>query len=119
MKKDGKDPKEIKSIASGQDENSSGNNNDLVLELFDGNFVKRNTSRRDFLKVLGFSFASAAVMESCKRPVQKALPYIIQPPEIPPGKAYNYESSYNEGHESSGILLKTRDGRQIKIEGIF
>ena len=117
MKKNGKDPKETKSIASGQDENSSGNNNDLVLELFDGNFVKRNTSRRDFLKVLGFSFASAAVMESCKRPVQKALPYIIQPPEITPGKALYYASSYYDGHEYSGILVKTRDGRPIKIEG--
>ena len=80
-------------------------------------FVKRGTSRRDFLKVLGFSFASAAVMESCKRPVQKALPYVFQPPEITPGKSLYYATGFYDGHEYSGILVKTRDGRPIKIEG--
>ena len=117
MKKDGKYPEEIRSITPGQDENSTEINNDLVLDLFEGTFVKRSTSRRDFLKVLGFSFASAAVIESCKRPVQKALPYIIQPPEVTPGKSLYYASSYYDGHEYSGILVKTRDGRPIKIEG--
>ena len=117
MKKDGKYPEEIRSITPGQDENSTEINNNLVLDLFEGTFVKRSTSRRDFLKVLGFSFASAAVIESCKRPVQKALPYIIQPPEVTPGKSLYYASSYYDGHEYSGILVKTRDGRPIKIEG--
>jgi Fe-S-cluster-containing dehydrogenase component len=79
--------------------------------------MKQDTSRRDFLKVFGFSFASAAIIASCKRPVQKALPYIIQPPEITPGKSLYYASSYYDGHEYSGILVKTRDGRPIKIEG--
>src|SRR5664279_1709687 len=79
--------------------------------------MKKNTSRRDFLKVLGFSFASAAVMVSCKRPVQYALPYVIQPPEITPGKALYYASTFYDGHVYCGILVKTRDGRPIKIEG--
>ena len=83
----------------------------------DGNFKKRGTSRRDFIKVLGFSFASAAVLNSCKRPVQKALPYIIQPPEITPGASLYYATGFYDGHEYSGILVKTRDGRPIKIEG--
>ena len=117
MKKDGKNPKEIKNIATAQDENSSEDNNNLVLELFEGGFVKRSTSRRDFLKVLGFSFGSAAILESCKRPVQKALPYVIQPPEIIPGKSLYYATGFYDGHEYSGILVKTRDGRPIKIEG--
>src|SRR5664279_664801 len=79
--------------------------------------MKKNTSRRDFLKVLGFSFASAAIIESCKRPVQYALPYVIQPPEITPGKSLYYATSFFDGHEYCGILVKTRDGRPIKIEG--
>ena len=79
--------------------------------------MKQGTSRRDFLKVFGFSFASAALLASCKRPVKKALPYIIQPPEITPGKSLYYASSFYDGHEYSGILVKTRDGRPIKIEG--
>ena len=73
MKKDGKNNlKEIKSNAPGQDENLNESILEPVLGLFEEDFVKRGTSRRDFLKVLGFSFGSAAIMASCKRPVQKA-----------------------------------------------
>jgi len=79
--------------------------------------MKHGTSRRDFLKICGFSFASAALLASCKRPVQKALPYIIQPPEVTPGKSLYYASGFYDGHEYSGILVKTRDGRPVKIEG--
>jgi Fe-S-cluster-containing dehydrogenase component len=117
MKKDGMNPKEIKIIAPGQEENGSENYDDQVPDIFGGDFIKRDTSRRDFLKVLGFSFASAAVMASCKRPVQKALPYVIQPPEVTPGKSLYYATGFYDGHEYSGILVKTRDGRPIKIEG--
>jgi len=79
--------------------------------------MKLKTSRRDFLKVLGFSFGTAAIIESCKRPVQKALPYVNQPPEITPGKSLYYATGFYDGHEYSGVLVKTRDGRPIKIEG--
>jgi hypothetical protein len=75
------------------------------------------TSRRDFLKVFGFSLASTALLAACKRPVHKALPYIDQPPEITPGKSLYYATSFYDGHEYSGIIVKTRDGRPIKIEG--
>jgi Fe-S-cluster-containing dehydrogenase component/anaerobic selenocysteine-containing dehydrogenase len=117
MKKGGNNPKIIKSIAPVNDDNRDEIINDQFLELFDGDIVKRNTSRRDFLKVFGFSFGSAAIMASCKRPVQKALPYVIQPPEITPGKSLYYATGFYDGHEYSGILVKTRDGRPIKIEG--
>jgi molybdopterin-containing oxidoreductase family iron-sulfur binding subunit len=117
MKKEPKNPKEITGITTGQEESNHGSMSDGVLELFEGGFGKRGTSRRDFLKVLGFSFVSAAVIESCKRPVQNALPYVIQPPEITPGKSLYYATGFYDGHEYSGILVKTRDGRPIKIEG--
>ena len=89
----------------------------LLPELLRGDFIKRGTTRRDFLKVMGFSIVSAAIIEGCKRPVQKAIPYVIQPPELTPGKAQYFASSFFDGHEFSGILVKTRDGRPIKIEG--
>ena len=117
MKKDGKDLKELKSIVNDQDENLNESTIEPVLDLFVGDFEKRGTSRRDFLKVLGFSFGSAAILASCRRPVQLALPYVIQPPEITPGKSSYYATGFYDGHEYSGILVKTRDGRPIKIEG--
>jgi len=117
MKKYRKSPEEINGLATGYDENSEEKDKDQLPELLDDDFVRQGTSRRDFLKVLGFSFASAAILAGCKRPVQNAITYIIQPPEIIPGKSLYYATSFYDGHEYSGILVKTRDGRPIKIEG--
>ncbi len=76
-----------------------------------------NSSRRDFLKTLGFSIGAAAVVASCKRPINKAIPYLIKPEEVTPGMANYYASTYFEGNEYCSILVKVRDGRPIKIEG--
>ncbi len=78
---------------------------------------KTSGSRRDFLKLFGFSVASAAVVSSCEKPVQKAIPYLIKPEEIIPGKANYYASTFFDGTEYCSVLVKVRDGRPIKIEG--
>lgn len=75
------------------------------------------SSRRDFLKNLGFSVAAAAVVASCKKPIDKAIPYLIKPEEVTPGVANYYASTYFESNEYCSVLVKVRDGRPIKIEG--
>jgi Fe-S-cluster-containing dehydrogenase component len=117
MEKYGNNPDELNEPATGFNMNNVEDQDDQLLEILKSSGVKQSTTRRDFLKVLGFSFASAAVLASCKRPVLKALPYIIQPPEITPGKSLYYATSFYDGHEYCSILVKTRDGRPIKIEG--
>ncbi|CAN5917175.1 TAT-variant-translocated molybdopterin oxidoreductase [soil metagenome] len=72
--------------------------------------------RRDFLKLLGFGFA-AATLSSCEAPVRKAIPYLNKPEEIEPGIANWYASTYFTGSDYNSILVKTREGRPIKIEG--
>jgi hypothetical protein len=57
---------------------------DPILDLLRDDFAGLNSSRRNFLKILGYSFASAAVLAACKRPVRKAIPYAVQPPELVP-----------------------------------
>ena len=42
-----------------------------VLNVLDSSVVDAPASRRDFLKLFGFSAASAAVLSSCEKPVQK------------------------------------------------
>ena len=76
-----------------------------------------NNSRRDFLKTLGFSLAAATIVASCKRPVEKAIPYLIKPEEITPGKATYYASSYFDAGDYCSVVVKVRDGRPIKLEG--
>ncbi|MBL7894430.1 MAG: TAT-variant-translocated molybdopterin oxidoreductase [Bacteroidia bacterium] len=74
------------------------------------------TSRRDFLKVMGFSTAAVA-LAACETPVIKAIPYVVKPEEVTPGVANFYASTFYDGHDYASILVKTREGRPIKIEG--
>ena len=74
-----------------------------------------STNRRDFLKYLGFS-TSAAVLASCEGPVNKSVPYVIQPERIRPGISNYYATSMFNGYDCANILVKTREGRPIKIE---
>lgn len=74
------------------------------------------TSRRDFLKVMGFSTAAVA-LAACETPVNKAIPYVVKPEEVTPGVANFYASTFYDGHDYASVLVKTREGRPIKIEG--
>lgn len=87
-----------------------------VLSLLDGSLTG-GANRRSFLKLAGFSTVLATVLNSCEKPVHKAIPYLIKPEEITPGKSNHYASSYFDGEEFCSILVKSRDGRPIKIEG--
>ena len=74
-------------------------------------------SRRDFLKLIGAGAAFAAA-GCARKPVEKILPYIKMPEEATPGKAVWYASTCGECPASCGILVKTREGRPIKLEGM-
>ena len=74
------------------------------------------TPRRDFLKFLGFSVAAAS-LAACETPVHKTIPYLIRPEQITPGIANYYASTYADGYDYASIVVKTREGRPIKIEG--
>ncbi|HWY38947.1 MAG TPA: TAT-variant-translocated molybdopterin oxidoreductase, partial [Bacteroidia bacterium] len=75
-----------------------------------------NTSRRDFLKVVGFTTAAAA-LASCETPVIHSIPYVNKPEDVTPGIANFYASTFYDGHDYAAVLVKTREGRPIKIEG--
>jgi molybdopterin-containing oxidoreductase family iron-sulfur binding subunit len=69
--------------------------------------------RRDFLKALGFGLGAVTLAACQKVPVHKSIPYLVKPEEIVPGIPNYYTSTFN-GHS---VLVKTREGRPIKIEG--
>ncbi|PZQ78487.1 MAG: quinol:cytochrome C oxidoreductase, partial [Flavobacterium johnsoniae] len=74
-----------------------------------------STSRRDFLKYVGFSTAAAS-LAACEGPVIKSIPYVVQPEEIIPGVADYYATTMADGFDFANILIKTREGRPIKVE---
>ncbi|WP_109301507.1 TAT-variant-translocated molybdopterin oxidoreductase [Aquimarina sp. AU474] len=74
-----------------------------------------STSRRDFLKYVGFSTAAAS-LAACEGPVKKSIPYVVQPERIVPGVANYYATTIADGYDFASILIKTREGRPIKVE---
>ena len=74
-----------------------------------------STSRRDFLKYVGFSTAAAS-LAACEGPVIKSIPYVVQPEEIIPGVADYYATTIADGFDFANVLIKTREGRPIKVE---
>lgn len=97
-------------------------NNEFVEEIpteeFLGNadaLASSGTSRRDFLKYVGFSTA-AVTLAACEGPVHKSIPYVLQPEQIIPGVADYYATTVFDGFDFANLLVKTREGRPIKIE---
>jgi len=84
--------------------------NDEVVE-------ETQASRRDFLKYVGFGLGAATIAASCDTPVKRAIPYVVKPDSIVPGVASYYASSFFDGSDYCAVLVKTREGRPIKIEG--
>lgn len=79
------------------------------------NLSQSATTRRDFLKYVGFTTA-AVTLASCEGPVVKSIPYVVKPDNIIPGVANYYASLISDGSDSANILVKVREGRPIKIE---
>jgi MoCo/4Fe-4S cofactor protein with predicted Tat translocation signal len=75
------------------------------------------SNRRDFLKYLGFGLGAATIAASCEIPIKHAIPYVTKPDTIVPGIANYYASSFVNGGDYCAVLVKTREGRPIKIEG--
>lgn len=107
------------------------NDNPLVQTLRQNEFVEEiptdeflgdketletsQTTRRDFLKYVGFSTAAAS-LAACEGPVVKSIPYVVQPEQIVPGVADYYATTIADGFDFASVLVKTREGRPIKIE---
>lgn len=70
------------------------------------------TPRRDFLKALGFGLGAVTLAACQSTPLKKSIPYLVKPEEVTPGIPNYYTSSFN----GQSILVKTREGRPIKIE---
>ncbi len=73
-------------------------------------------SRRDFLKMMGFTVAAVS-LAACEAPIRKAIPYIQKPVDVDPSIPNYYASTYINGGDYCSIVVKTREGRPIKIEG--
>ncbi len=74
-----------------------------------------STTRRDFLKYVGFTTAAAS-LAACEGPVIKTIPFLNKPNDVVPGVADYYATTIADGFDFANILVKVREGRPIKIE---
>ncbi len=74
-------------------------------------------SRRRFLTLLAAS-ATLAAGPSCSRPERRSIvPYTKKPGDVVPGVANHYASTFQEGSSAWSVLVRTREGRPIHVEG--
>ena len=77
-------------------------------------------SRRRFLSLLSASASLALGASACSSIDRGSIvPYTKRPDEVIPGVANYYASTFQEGLVTQSVLVKTREGRPIHVEGIL
>jgi len=74
-------------------------------------------SRRKFMALLSASAAFAAAACTNYRDKGEVVPYVKKPEEVVVGNPVYYASTCSGCGQSCGILVKTREGRPVKIDG--
>ncbi len=74
-------------------------------------------SRKQFLGLLAASAAFAATGCTDYRDKGEIVPYTRKPEEITPGVANHYASTCTGCSQACGTLIKTREGRPVKVDG--
>jgi anaerobic selenocysteine-containing dehydrogenase len=81
--------------------------------------MRKKISRRDFLKMMGASAATAAVLTGCG-PISRYVvrePYTKMPEYSYNGLSTYYASTCRECPAGCGIVVRTMQGRALKVEG--
>lgn len=73
-------------------------------------------SRRSFLRVMGASIALAG-FASCRKPVQKILPFSRMPEDMVLGEPLFYATAMPFQDSVTGLLVENTEGRPRKVEG--
>jgi molybdopterin-containing oxidoreductase family iron-sulfur binding subunit len=86
-----------------------------VQELIDKG-VGYKLDRKKFLGIMGASLGMAGL--KCSRdPVEKIIPYLVRPPEAQPGIAAYYATALTSTRGVIPVLVKSREGKPVKIDG--
>ncbi len=78
--------------------------------------LPEGVTRREMLMLLGASL-SLAGLASCRRPVEKIVPYVSAPEEVIPGVPRRYATTMPFGRSAYGLVVESHEGRPTKVEG--
>jgi molybdopterin-containing oxidoreductase family iron-sulfur binding subunit len=74
-------------------------------------------ARREFLRLMGAALGLAGLGACTRAPDQVIVPYVIQPPEVTPGRPRFYATATTLDGYAVGILVESHEGRPTKVEG--
>jgi molybdopterin-containing oxidoreductase family iron-sulfur binding subunit len=74
-------------------------------------------TRRDVLKLLGATLGIGALLGCTRTPPADVRPYARQPADVKPGLPLHYATTMTLGGAGGGLLVTSREGRPVKIEG--
>lgn len=77
----------------------------------------QDSSRRDFLRLMGASLVMLGAAGCTKSPDAKIIPYVNAPEYLTPGEANYYATAHVVDGLACGVLAKSRAGRPVKLEG--
>ena len=90
----------------------------LHQEFPSGAAELEGVDRRQFLKLMGASFAFAGVgLAGCRQPEQHILPYAKQPERLIPGVPVFYATSQPTPRDNVPLIAETHEARPTKLEG--
>ncbi len=90
----------------------------LHQEFPSGASELEGVDRRQFLKLMGASFAFAGLgLSGCRQPEGHILPYSKQPERLIPGVPVFYASSMPNAWDSIPLIAQTHEARPTKLEG--
>ena len=79
--------------------------------------LTRTVGRRTLLKVLGAAAPAAAAAACAPGAAERIVPYVVPPDDLVPGVAAWYATVCGECPAGCGLLVRTREGRAVKVEG--
>jgi molybdopterin-containing oxidoreductase family iron-sulfur binding subunit len=97
--------------------------NPAFLEILHREFPDRASEiadpagRREFLRVMGASFALAGLTACTKQPKETIVPYVKSPEIVVPGRPLFFATAVTDGGYAKGVLVESHMGRPTKIEG--
>jgi MoCo/4Fe-4S cofactor protein with predicted Tat translocation signal len=74
-------------------------------------------SRRDFLKIAGGAAMAGLALSSCRRPLQKILPFTKHVEWLVPGKPLLYATSMPRPWGATPMVVVTHEGRPTHLQG--
>ena len=75
-------------------------------------------TRRHFLEAAGFTMSLTAITGCGRAPTEVALPFVVQPEGVVPGRMQQYAATCAGCSAGCGLLVGVRDGRPLKMEGM-